>query len=574
MRPLRIVSATRRFDAPSRAVVGVLPFVLILIALLAALLVCPLSADDTAAQDDELTASGEWPPADSEWVEDEESGRKYTIVQVKKRDGRYRWIDDTHIRVTYGQILEVVEHDDEYFWVRVWEAKPWQRRKEPTPEELAAAEKAREAAAAAVAATYATDWETVDRLRLESIAQGLPSSGQWRNNFDIVDIDGDGRLDIVHGPARKSRNQPNLFLQKDDGWARWDQARFTGRPLDYGGVSAGDFDGDGRQDLVFGVHLRGLMAFAQRDDGAFEPWDEGIEWDHPGQGGDASSFSSRRVETVDWDLDGDIDIVTLGEGPKGRSASPNSPGAMIGSSRGLVLYENVGDGTWKWNRLDSGIEFGDHFELADLDGDGKLDVAVAGRHGGLKDILRFQNDDGTLETSGIASLRDGLFTSSIAVDDLDRDGRADVIVGYRAMEAEVWRSGVDIFYGGAEESWTRVTLAAVEGRSDFTALDTGDLDGDGFVDVVALTGEGMVRIFLGSEGRSFREEVVAEGPPRQEGCSGHAVRIVDLDADPGPEIVASFAGEVVGMVGIPGLSKPGCRGEGSLRAWKVVKATD
>src|SRR5258707_1200039 len=40
-------------------------------------------------------------------------------------------------------------------------------------------------------------------LTFQPFGAGLPTSGQWREGFRLADLNGDGQLDLVHGPARK-----------------------------------------------------------------------------------------------------------------------------------------------------------------------------------------------------------------------------------------------------------------------------------------------------------------------------------------------------------------------------------
>ena len=70
----------------------------------------------------------------------------------------------------------------------------------PTTEELAAS-----------AATFVAPLQTVDKLHLKPFDTGLPRTGLWRNGFDLADIDGDGQVDFVHGPPRRSGDQMRAF---------------------------------------------------------------------------------------------------------------------------------------------------------------------------------------------------------------------------------------------------------------------------------------------------------------------------------------------------------------------------
>ena len=76
-----------------------------------------------------------------------------------------------------------------------------------------------------IAASYRSDTPETDRLRFVPFGEGLPQSGQWRDGFAVADMNGDGHLDIVHGPPRKSFGTPVIFLGNGKGsWRRWQEA--------------------------------------------------------------------------------------------------------------------------------------------------------------------------------------------------------------------------------------------------------------------------------------------------------------------------------------------------------------
>jgi len=53
----------------------------------------------------------------------------------------------------------------------------------------------------------------------------------------VADMNGDGHLDIVHGPARKQSGPPVIFLGDGQGsWTQWKEARFPSLAYDYGDV--------------------------------------------------------------------------------------------------------------------------------------------------------------------------------------------------------------------------------------------------------------------------------------------------------------------------------------------------
>ena len=156
-------------------------------------------------------------------------------------------------------------------------------------------------------------------------------------------MNGDGNLDIVFGPSRKGRPWPNIFLGDSQGhWRPWSEARYPRLGYDYGDVAVADYNGDGHQDVVLSAHLRGIVALVGDGKGGFELWTEGLEMETPGAGGDASTFSSRAIDAIDWNHDGHPDLVALGEGPKGiQLVAGRGKGQMINTSMSFKYFGNI-----------------------------------------------------------------------------------------------------------------------------------------------------------------------------------------------------------------------------------------
>jgi hypothetical protein len=535
------------------------------------------SSDEESATDEEkesekgpLRLSEQFP--DREWILDEEVGKRFIIERVPKLKGAYLWEDENHVRLPGGLFhMEVVDHDDRWFWIKIYDRE---RRRRSTSKNTGPSEEE----LAAVAATYLADTETVDRLGFEPFDEGLPKQGQWRNGFDIADMNGDGQLDIVFGPARKGRAHPNIFLGDGSGrWSRWREARYpTHLPFDYGDAVAGDWNGDGHMDLALGIHMLGMVALVNDGKGGFEPWTEGIDLARPGKGV-ITTFSSRAVEATDWNNDGRLDLIAFGEGPKGLhlTAGRRKGSPSVNNSRGLLVYLNLGDGSWQPTQVEEVTrDFGDDFEVTDWNGDGRDDVIVASSVQNNRHILRLgQLGEEQLGLEKLEGLRPGTFITAVAASDLDAQGGEELVVAYLSHELQAWRTGIDIFSWRNGE-WSRRPLIAEESRKGFHALDLGDLDGDGSQDLVALTGEGEVLVFVGDGEGFFRRELTPEMPPSVLGCKGWDVRLVDLDGDAKSEIVAAFAGERTGPEIIPEAVHPGCSKGGRINVWKAVAQDD
>lgn len=498
------------------------------------------------------------PPPSGTWLKDE-AGREYYVDKLEKMEGTYRRLEDGTVRTRWGIPIEVVDEDDDWFYYKVYRstaARDVWGPTEPTEAEMAE-----------VAAAYRVDLPERDRVTLVPIHQGLPQRDQWRHGFEMVDFDGDGLLDLVHPPARKAGGGPAVFLSDADaGWRRADEISFARFPYDYGDVAVADFNGDGRLDMALAVHLRGVVVLVDDGQGRFVPWSEGIGFVAPGSN-QPQGFSSRAIVAVDWNGDGRPDVAALGEGPRLENPRAGGRPDALGS-RGVVLFLNQGDGTWKVYEQGTGDDqvFGDDLTTGDFNGDELVDLASASHVGGRKTIVYLHRPDGGWELVEVPELRSGAFVRSVAADDLDGDGLDDLVIGYQSYHFE-WRSGMDLLLARRDGSWRRVPVMAEEGRAAVWAVATGDLDGDGLPDVAGLTGDGRGVVALNQGSGSF----VLEASPEldvEEDCRGYHAAIADVDGDGRGELMAAYAGEAT-------LWEPDrCTTQGMLRAWTVRPADD
>lgn len=505
-------------------------------------------------------------PPDGKWLKDEE-GREYFITPVPRLEGGYRWLNDEHtqVRLPYGLSLDVASYDETTFYIKIYRSTGRQPRpKTYTPEDKAK-----------IAATYQADIPASRRLRFSPFETGLPKEGQWRNGFKIADIDGDGNLDIVHGPPRKGGSRPQLLLGDGKGnWKPWSAATYPPIPMDYGDVAVADWNGDGITDLAVASHLRGIVVMVRDAQGRFRPWSQGIDFRAPGGdgGGDTALFTSRAIRAVDWNRDGRPDLVAMGEGP--RLAVSRGPGGgdtkgVSDGSRGLRIFLNQGDGTWVAKSFEGSRLFGDDVTVGDLNGDGRTDVATGSDILGYRAIVNLAKEDGSWEPVELEELRPGAIFRTVEIADFDKDGRDDLAVGYTSFEGKVWRTGIDLLYARAGGQWERRALGHEESSIGIYSLSAGDLDGDGAVDLAALDGKSRIWLFLadGKGGFTREEPLAGEVAGLDETCRGYNIELADLDKDGKDELVANFAGE-----GMTPFGERLCSTGGSLRAWKAGQA--
>jgi hypothetical protein len=493
-----------------------------------------------------------------EWLVDEQ-GRSYYVETLAKDHLKvWRYLGDNQVRIPWGQTLDLVNEDDDYFYYKRYNVADIRARKvhqPPTEEELAA-----------VADRYRVDLRERDRLSLVPAGDGLPEQGQWRNGFVLADMNEDGHLDIVHGPQRKLPGPPRIFLGDSRGhWKLWQEAVFPRIQFDYGDVAVADFNRDGHPDLAVTSHLRGAAVLVGDGEGHFETWSDGIGFLRLRE--QRPVFTSRTMEAVDWNGDGWKDLVLVGEGPRLAVARPGDHAEFSSGSFGALVYLNQKDGTWKMVRQATrfGDVYGDSVTVGDFNGDGRIDFATGSNVMGSKEILDLGRDDGLWDRVAIDSLRNHAYVRAVRAADFDGDKRDDLAVAYMSYELGVWRSGIDLMLSRPGGEWERQPVAVEESRDGIYALDTGDLDGDGAVDLVALTGKGAVWVLLGDGHGGFVQEASPEVPPQEGGCRGYHVALVDIDDDGQDEMIAGFAGE--GTI----QQMDECPSGGSLRVWDVEK---
>lgn len=370
--------------------------------------------------------------------------------------------------------------------------------------------------------------------------EGLPRSGQWRDGFAIADADGDGHADLVHGPARKGRRQPVVFLGDGHGrWRAWDAARFPPLAYEYGDAAVGDVTGDGVADVALAMHLRGAAVLAGSRDGTFRDL---------GRSSDALRGGSRALALVDWNRDGRLDLAVAGEG-----AGP-APGMV--QAAGLRLFLGR-DGAWVPLAAspDARGPASTAVAVGDVDGDGRPDAVTGSSELGRQDLLYAGTSRGGVDRLPIAALPPRSLVQDVALADLDGDGRDELVAALLTREEAGWRARVDVVTSPRDPNATARTLVARESREGFAAIATGDLDADGARDVVVVEPEGGLLPLFGDGRGGFARGTAVDAP--FPGCAGRRAVLADLDGMPGDEIVVSYADE-----------DAGCASGGGIAAWK------
>jgi len=188
------------------------------------------------------------------------------------------------------------------------------------------------------------------------------------------------------------------------------------------------------------------------------------------------------VVAVDFDNDGDTDLLTLGDGGI-ITPTPDSP---------IQLYVNNGDGTFTDVLSSSGIDAPDSHvtaAVADTDNDGDLDLFI-GAPGNLATTMqhasKFYRNDGNMRFTDITDLSGitaNLGACVSGFSDYDNDGDQDLFVG-NCNDVIFRPTPIQLFRNDGDSQFIDVTIeAGLDLPGNWMSISFGDFNNDGWVDL-------------------------------------------------------------------------------------------
>ena len=308
--------------------------------------------------------------------------------------------------------------------------------------------------------------------------------------YVIVDMNGDFLDDIV----TVNGNSVLINYQKTD--ATFDTETIT-TPLAQNtptwSIAAGDLDGNGYMDLLYGGGSGATFMFANIDETSnpsnnyttnFTEYSPSIY------------IFSQRTNFVDINNDGLLDAFVC------HDVDANV--YFINDGNGGLVTHQVGDG----NSADLGILGRNYASLwVDYDNDHDIDMFISKCGGSIeatKNRLYRNNGDGTFTDVSVSSgLNSEIQTWSSAWGDFDNDGFMDVLVGASSGSNELMRNNGD-------GTFTDITTGSGFDTFNITSVEylAKDFNNDGFIDVLA---SGIIMINNGDMTFSQSEHVVGKG---------------------------------------------------------------
>ncbi len=238
-------------------------------------------------------------------------------------------------------------------------------------------------------------------------------------------------------------------------------------------VAAGDFNGDGRVDLVVAnsaSNNNNVSILLGNGDGIFQT---AVNY--------TAGAGPTGVAVGDFNGDGKADLaVTNG-----------------GSNNVSVLLGN-GDGTFQ-AAVNYGTGTGPFFvAVGDFNGDGKADLVVA-NYGGTNVSVLLGKGDGTF--SPAVNYNAGGAPESVAVGDFNGDGKADLVVVNNTDPGSV-----SVLLGNGDGTFQAVNYGLGLGNQP-QAVAVGDFNGDGKADLAVTNYGGNVSVLLGNGDGTFQAAV-------------------------------------------------------------------
>jgi hypothetical protein len=130
----------------------------------------------------------------------------------------------------------------------------------------------------------------------------------WIMSLEGVDFDGDGDLDVLASDRKGDKR--GVFWLENGGHGQFSERRIGGEDHEVMFLDYADLDGDGRKEVVVAAKPRRVLVFSRAGDGR-APW-SATTIELAGNLGNAKA-----VRVADFDLDGRVDLIVSCEGATG-----------------------------------------------------------------------------------------------------------------------------------------------------------------------------------------------------------------------------------------------------------------
>lgn len=254
------------------------------------------------------------------------------------------------------------------------------------------------------------------------IDSGIYANGQNVSNLSIIDIDGDGKLDISVSIGGVGNNSVAIYRNTSVGetisFIRASTIPVKPAFRQTGEISVADLNLDGKPDLIAGFGETDFFTILQNSS-------------TPGN----ISFQPNIIYTItgetdffyatpgDFNGDGKPDLLLSGQNySPGLGNNVRMIVLMNTSENGIISFQN--DGTY--TAINTQLVY--KVSTGDFDGDGKLDWAVKSNSQNIFHVYRNTSTAAVISFAASADFPVISLTYDLSASDMDGDGKADIVV--------------------------------------------------------------------------------------------------------------------------------------------------
>ncbi len=312
------------------------------------------------------------------------------------------------------------------------------------------------------------------------------AAGNTPAGVAVSDLDGDGHLDLavaIEGSATKV----GVLLGNGNGSFKSPTLRAAANFAT--SIIAVDFNGDGIPDLATVGESSNLTILIGLGGATYRPPEH------------YEVFDPVAVSAGDLNGDGNVDLVVA------ATRFPNY---------GVYLLFGNGDGEFTAPASLYIAPGAADVDVADLNGDGNLDIAA-----GIHEVrISLGNGDGTFSNGTNLSLDPS--PKRIAIDDMDGDGDMDIVAANGTVSNSDYGEAFTFFRGNGDATYEG-GVSYLAGPDPFYVA-VADLDNDGFRDIAGISGDKLY-VLLNDDGMTF------PAPTHYRVGEGYGLAAGDLNGD-------------------------------------------